>query len=116
MRRFTSNRLWILILALAVSVVGVASMPSAGYADKGSDGTIGSDTGDPTNTPDPQGAGDPDSPSGNGRTNLQSGGDVFYGTTGTVGVGDASVKRVAPAAMMRLRIALGMLKYYYLRF
>jgi len=115
MHRFKLNRLWILILAFVMSVVGVVSMPSAGYADKGTDGTIGSDTGDTTNPPDPQGTGDPDGPSGNGKTNLQSGGDVFYGTAGTGSVGDASVKKVAPA-LMRLRIALGLLKYYYLRF
>lgn len=115
MRRFKSNRWWILILALALGVVGLAAIPTASLADKGTDGTIGGDTGDITNPPDPQGAGDPDSPSGSGRTNIQSGGDVLYGTTGTAGVGDASVKRVAPV-VLRIRIALGMLRYYYLRF
>lgn len=116
MRRFTSNRWWILILALVLSVAGVASMPAAGFAATGTDGTIGNDPSGGTGTPDPQGTGDPDSPSGSGKSNLQSGGDTFYGTIGTVGAGDATVKRVTPAWMIRIRIALGMLKTYYLRF
>jgi len=115
MHRFISNRLWILILAFVLSVAGVVSMPVAGYADKGTAGTIGDDGTGELPAPDPQGAGDPDSPSGSGRSSLQSGGDVVYGTTGTGSVGDASVKRVAPA-LVRIRIALGVLKYYYLRF
>lgn len=115
MHRFMSNRLWTLILALVLGVAGVVSMPAVGFADKGSDGTIGNDPNGSNPSPDPQGAGDPDSPSGSGRLNLQSGGDVFYGTSSTAGVGDASVKRMAPV-LMRLRIALGVLKVYYFRF
>ena len=115
MRRFISNRWWILILALMLSVAGVAFLPSAGLADKGADGTIGSDSGDDNNPPDPGGIGDPDSPSGSGKSNLQSGGGTYYGTTSTSGVGDA--RRVRAERMwMKVRITLGMLKYYYLRF
>lgn len=116
MRRFTSNRWWILILAFVLSVAGVASMPAAGLADKGTDGTIGSTPIDGTGTPDPTGTGDPDSPSGSGKSSLQSGGDVFYGTTSTSGAGDVAVKKVTPAWVMRVRFALGLLKTYYLRY
>jgi hypothetical protein len=115
MRRFKSNQWWILILAIVLSVAGVAFLPAAGFADKGTDGTIGSDPGDSTNPPDPGGVGDPDSPSGSGKSSVQSGGGEFYGTTGEPGVGDAGAKRLAPF-WMKARIALGVLKYYYLRF
>lgn len=114
MRRFNSNRWWILILALTLSVAGVAFLPSAGFADKGSDGTIGNDPGT-TNPPDPGGIGDPDSPSGSGKGNLQAGGGTFYGTTSTSGAGDARRQR-AERLLMKVRITLGMLKYYYLKF
>jgi hypothetical protein len=114
MRRFNSNRWWILILALVLSVAGVAFLPSAGFADKGADGTIGNDPGG-TNPPDPGGIGDPDSPSGSGKSNLQSGGGTFYGTTSASGVGDARRVRVE-RIWMQVRITLGMLKYYYLKF
>jgi len=117
MRRFNSNRWWILILALVLGVAGVAFLPSAGFADKGADGTIGSDTGDPTHPPDPGGIGDPDSPTGSGKSTIQSGGGTYYGTisTSTSGAGDARRMR-AERFMMQVRITLGMLKHYYLRF
>ena len=114
MRRFNSNRWWILILALVLSVAGVAFLPSAGLADKGSDGTIGNDSGG-TNPPEPGGIGDPDSPSGSGKANLQGGGGTFYGTTSTSGAGDARRMR-AERILMQVRITLGMLKYYSLKF
>lgn len=115
MRRFKSNRWWILILALSMSVTGVAFMPTAGLADKGTDGTIGND---PTTSPTPDPTiGDPDMPSGNGKSNIQSGGDELYGTTSIAGVGDAATKGVTMTrAWMKVRLALGMLRYYYLRF
>ena len=114
MRRFNSNRWWILILALVLSVAGVAFLPSAGFAEQGSDGTIGSDPGD-TNPPDPGGIGDPDSPSGSGKSSIQSGGGTFYGTISTSGAGDA--RRVRGERLwMQVRITLGMLKHYYLKF
>ncbi len=115
MRRFKTNRWWILILAFVLSVAGVASMPAAGLADKGSDGVIGSTPPDGSGNPGPTGTGDPDSPSGSGKSSLQSGGGVYYGTTSTAGAGDAEVRNVTPW-MMRIRIALGVLKTYYLRF
>ena len=115
MRRFNSNRWWTLILALVLSVAGVAFLPSAGFADKGSDGTIGGDTGDNNNPPEPGGIGDPDSPSGSGKSSVQSGGGTYYGTISTSGVGDARRMRV-DRKWMQVRITLGMLKYYYLRF
>lgn len=116
MRRFMSNRWWTLILALALGVLGAISLPTAALADKGSDGTIvgGSDL--PPPPPGPQGSGDPDSPSGSGRSNLQLGGAEMYGSTGTTGVGDTPVRGLRPDLMMRVRIALGVLKHYYLRF
>lgn len=114
MRRIMCNRWWTFILALALGVLGTVSLPTAALADKGSDGTIqgGSDL----PPPDPQSSGDPDSPSGSGKSNLQQGGVQQYGTSGTVGVGDTSVRRYRPELLMRVRIALGALKYYYLRF
>lgn len=115
MRRFNSNRWWILILALALSVAGVASLPSAVFADKGADGTVGNDPGDESNPPEPGGIGDPDSPSGSGKAGIQSGGGTFYGTTSTSGAGDARRMR-AERMWMKVRITLGMLKYYYLKF
>ena len=114
MRRFNSNRWWILILALVLSVAGVVFLPSAGLADRGTDGTIGNDPGT-SNPPEPGGIGDPDSPSGSGKSNLQSGGGTFYGTTSTSGAGDARRMR-AERMWMQVRITLGMLKYYYLKF
>jgi hypothetical protein len=110
-----SNRWWTLVLALAFGVLGAVSLPTAALADKGSDGTIvgGSDLPPP---PGPQDSGDPDSPSGSGRNNLQLGGAEQYGTIGTTGVGDTSVRGLRPDLMMRVRIALGVLKHYYLRF
>ena len=115
MRRFNSNRWWILILALVLGVAGVAFLPSPGFADKGSDGTIGNDSGDQNNPPDPGGIGDPDSPSGSGRSSVQSGGGTYYGTISTSSVGDA--RRIRAERMwMKVRITLGMLKYYYLKF
>lgn len=115
MRRFFLNRLWTLILALVLGVLGAVSMPGAALAEKGGDGAI-LGGGDSTPPPDPQGAGDPDSPSGSGKSNLQSGGAVQYGTTGTTGAGDATVLRSKSELLMRVRIALGVLKYFYLRF
>lgn len=115
MRRFKSNRWWTLILALVLSVVGVELLPAVGIADKGTDGTIGNTGTDGTIPPNPQGAGDPDSPSGSGKSSVKSGGGWNYGTIGTFGVGDASVEPAAPIKM-RVRLALGMLKYFYLRF
>jgi hypothetical protein len=116
MRRFISNRWWVLILALGLGVGTVAAMPAASFAEKGTDGVIGGPSTDPgTAPPDPGGIGDPDSPSGSGKSSVQSGGGTQYGTIGTGGVGDASAKRLVPV-WMRIRLALGMLKYYYLRF
>lgn len=114
MRRFKVNRWWTLILALVLGVLGAVSTPTAALADKGSDGTIVG--GGDLPPPDPQGSGDPDSPSGSGKSNLLSGGAVQYGTTGTAGVGDTSVRRYRSDLLMRVRFALGVLKYYYLRF
>lgn len=114
MRRFISNRWWILILALVLSVAGVAFLPSAGFAEWGSDGTIGNEPGDDT-PPEPGGIGDPDSPSGSGKSSIQSGGGTYYGTTSTSGAGDARRVRVE-RMWMKVRITLGMLKYYYLKF
>lgn len=115
MRRFGVNRWWTLILALVLSVVSVASMPAAGYADKGgADGIIGgNDLG--TDPPNPQGSGDPDMPSGNGRPALLRGGVELYGSAGTVGVGDTAVKGNAPY-WMKVRLALSALKLFYLRY
>ena len=114
MRRFNSNRWWILILALVLGVAGVVFLPSAGYADRGADGTIGNDSGDHQNPPDPGDIGDPDSPSGSGKSSVQSGGATYYGTISTSGVGDARRMRTE-RIWMQARIALGMLKYYYLK-
>lgn len=112
MSRFNSNRWWVLILALVLSVSGVASMPAASFADTGDDGSTEGGTVTP---PSPQGAGDPDSPSGSGKNSVQSGGGTYYGTVSTPGVGDAATRTAAPY-WMRVRLALGMLKYFYLRF
>lgn len=115
MRRFMCNRWWTLVLALALGVLGAVSLPTAALADKGADGTIQGGNGD-LPPPDPQGSGDPDSPSGSGKSNLQQGGIVQYGTVGTAGVGDTSVRGYRSDLWMRVRITLGALKYYYLRF
>lgn len=115
MPRFTVNRWWTLVLALALGVASIASSPSAGYADKGNDGVIGSDPLG-SNPPDPQSSGDPDMPSGGGKpSTLVQGGASYYGTTGTSGAGDAGVRVVAPF-WERARLTLRALKYYYLRF
>ncbi|MCC6348968.1 MAG: hypothetical protein IT347_05150 [Candidatus Eisenbacteria bacterium] len=116
MRRFKSNRWWILILAIVLSVAGVVLVPAVGLADRGSDGVIGNNPSDGSGPPDPQGTGDPDSPSGSGKANLQLGGGTYYGTIGSSGVGDAAESGLAPAWKLRIRIALGVLKTFYLRF
>lgn len=122
MPRFILNRWWTVILALVMSVAGVASLSRLSFAETGDVGgkgvgdTGGGDT--PLPVPDPQGAGDPDSPSGSGKTAPTSVGSSYGGRIGPMGlsgVGDAS--RLGSARMwMRVRLAMGMLKYYYLRF
>jgi hypothetical protein len=124
MPRFISNRWWTFILVLTVSTAGVASLSRTSLADTGDQGGKGigdSGGGDimPTPGPDPQGAGDPDSPSGSGKTAPTSvGGGSTYGRIGplgTAGVGDAATLRNA-RIWLKIRFAMGMLKYYYLRF
>ena len=116
MRRFNSNRWWTLVLALVLSVASVAAFPAMGHAGKGTDGTIGSSTPGGTYTPPPQGSGDPDSPSGSGSPQSQLGsGMQTYGITPTAGVGDADVWAPMTIWQMRVRLALGALKYFFLR-
>lgn len=127
MRRFAVNRWWAFILALLLGVAGVLSMPRTSLADTndvggkgiGSDGSDGSGDITPGGGIDPQGAGDPDSPSAGGKspTSIRgaSGGYSRIGPLGVSGAGDAAMPGAA-RMWMRVRIALGVLKYYYLRF
>jgi len=126
MPRFICNRRWTFILVLVLSTAGVASLSRPGLADPagqgGGKGIGDSGGGDitPSPGPDPQGAGDPDSPSGSGKTaptSVGSGGSAYgrVGPLGGIGVGDAAAQRNA-RILLRIRLAMGMLKYYYLRF
>jgi hypothetical protein len=122
MPRFILNRWWTVILVLVLSAAGVASLSRPSLADptdvggKGIGDTGGGDM--PLPVPDPQGSGDPDSPSGSGKTAPTNVGSSYGGRIGPMnlgGVGDAS--RFGSARMwMRVHLAMGMLKYYYLRF
>jgi len=116
MRRSESNRWWTFVLALVLGLAMVATLPATGHAGKGTDGTIGSTSPGGTTTPPPQGSGDPDSPSGSGSPQGQVGtGIQTYGIAPTVGVGDAD--NWAPMVLwkMRVRLALGALRFYFLR-
>ena len=120
MRRFIFNRWWICILALVLGVAGVASLPRTGFAGDGKglgDNGGGGDV-TPSPGPDPQGAGDPDSPSSSGKATYVGGGGApshgRIGPLGTIGAGDANVTSTA-RMWLRVRFALGMFKYYYLR-
>jgi hypothetical protein len=122
MRRFIKNRWWTFILALVVSVLGVVSSPLTSQArdDSGwiGDGSNGGTV--PGTNPDPQGTGDPDSPSSPGAASIKSGdGATSYGrstgTYGVSGVGDASTSARA-LVWLKVRIALGVMRSFYLKY
>ncbi len=119
MRRFDSNRWWTLVLALVLSVASVAAVPSVS-SSKGTGGLIGGDPldGGTIAPPAPQGSGDPDVPTGNGSPQAVVGGGVqSYGTSPVVGVGDTASSEVLVVSWMaRVRLVLGSLKGFYLRF
>jgi hypothetical protein len=121
MRRFMLNRWWTCILALVLGVAGVLSLPRTSLADDSDGRGLGDNGGGtlPGTNPDPQGAGDPDSPSSSGKSATYVGGGTVskgrIGPLGYAGVGDARVTGTA-RMWLRVRFALGMFKYYYLRF
>lgn len=124
MPRFMLNRWWTLILALSISVAGVASLSRTSLADpvdQGGKGVGDSGSGDINPSPgiNPEGAGDPDSPSPTGRaSSIKSNGGAGYGRIGPMGISGAG-DAVAPGKVqlwLRVRLAMGLLKYYYLRF
>jgi hypothetical protein len=116
------NRWWTFILALALGVLGVVSfsLPSDARDDSGfiGDGSNGGTT--PNPNPDPSGTGDPDSPTGGTGASIKSGdGATVYsrttGTYGATGVGDASTRGSA-LIWLKVRIALGVVRSFYLRY
>lgn len=114
MYRFLMNRMWTLILALCLSVMGVTAISSNAHADLG----IGDDPGElhPPDEVPPTGSGDPDSPANGGkpaaRPNLSG---IRVGVFGSHGTGDASATDQS-AWVMRIRLMMHALKAYYLRY
>jgi hypothetical protein len=117
MRRFLLNRMWTLILALFLGVVGVSAMSGTAHSDAGNGGWSGDGAGDVHDPalPPPTGSGDPDSPSNGGKPTTRpsvSGGQA--GVFGIHGVGDAA-GTAQSAWMMRVRLMMHALKAFNLR-
>ena len=118
MRRFLSNRMWTILLALTFGVTGFLMSPSSTFAAGSVGGVQGGGSGDPIdpNAPDPNATGDPDSPANGGRASARPG--VAGGQVGVFGMhraGDATMTERG-VWVVRFRIAMKMLKAYYLRF
>lgn len=116
MPRFSMNRWWTFVLALILSVASVVSIaPTVRAADGTNLYGDGNDphTGNPA--PDPQGTGDPDFPSTPGKS----------GKPGALRLGSPSAYNVSASGegvnagtsvwMIRFRVAMRMLRAYYLR-
>jgi len=109
MPRFKMNRWWTLVLALVLGVAGSLSVPTVGRADGGR--VAVDNPGDPSGPGGtPTGTGDPDSPSNSGKSQRQLRGQAGRGTSPDLG----GVK--TPDLAVRLRVAMQILRLYFLRF
>jgi hypothetical protein len=111
MRRFEKNHLWTYILALGLVVACSMSAPrTARSSDVG--GVLGS--GDGTGGGVPAGAGDPDSPTGPGKTTVRRGAMTIAPVAGMRAAGDGSVS--SSAWMVRLHVLVQGLRSYVFYF
>lgn len=113
MHRYRMNRMWTLLLALALGVAGLSALSRVASAAPESGGWTSDDQSGPVDPP-PSGSGDPDSPSNGGKPTTRatvSGGRV--GVFASRGSGEtASLQR--SAWVYRVRVLVSAMKAYYL--
>lgn len=116
MRRFLMNRWWTFVLALFVSVASVGSIAPMVRADGTSQYGDDTDTRTPNPQPNPQGTGDPDFPSTPGMTKAKPG-SMRLGAPSAYSVSASGEGMNVGTRMwlMRFRVAMRLLKAYYLR-
>lgn len=117
MRRFTRNRWWTFVLALALGLACAIGLPGGARATT-STGTTGGTDGTGSGTPPPTGTGDPDFPQ-QGPKSVKPG--VMQGGmagTRTFAVGDGFARVPGTSVwVMRVRlVAQQLLRNWYFRF